>query len=101
MEKTTKTITGTMYNGIEYTKTIKEWFVEIGGKPRRRRETVTDYSKNGVKVRVIDFGTRGSLYGDRKNAHVFQIEPEYSKTRTFSNVENAHAKAIELVLEKA
>ena len=97
-EKTRKTTSGRTYNGVEYTRTIEEWGIEIGGKMRMRRMTTTDYTKDGVTARVIDHGTRGSLYGDRQNAEMFQIEPIVGRTRTYSNVDNAHAKAIALVL---
>lgn len=88
-----ETKSGTLYNGVEYVKTV-ETFTRTDGV--QYRHITTDYSKNGKAARVIEFAGRCSI--GRQNAEMWQTAPVTGKARTYKHKENAHAKAIELVL---
>lgn len=58
----------------------------------------TDYTKNGVTVRVVE--SAGNVPWGRENAYVFVLGSS-SPTRTYKHKANAHAKAFELLTEIA
>lgn len=84
----TETESRTRFDGIE---------VEVTKEYRGNKlwSVVTDYTLNGRTVRVIDFLTKTG-YG-RNNAELVQLGTN-RPTRTYKSVENAKAKAIELLL---
>lgn len=99
-----KTIEGKTYNGINYTKKFYETTVERNGRTYTYRQTVTDYTLDGICARVIDHGTRGSLGGDRQNGEMYLVDENgetIGKVRTYAHPENAHGKAIEALMETA
>lgn len=59
-------------------------------------DKITDYERNGVTVRVIEFAGY-SAYG-RDNARVFQVGSK-KRERSYKDTHNAHAKAYEMLLE--
>ena len=83
MENTTKTVD--LGHGI--TKTISR---------RTYGNKVTDYERNGVIVRVIEFP--GHMNVGRSNAEVF-VYGGGGRTRTYKDISNAHAKAYEMLVE--
>lgn len=97
---TEKTTTGQTISGIDFEKTVRRWswVDDENGKTYGRRETRTAYSKNGVTVVVQDYGTRGRCGNRRDNAHVYQLKPTEGKAIAFAIPENAHKRAIEMVL---
>ena len=60
---------------------------------------VTHYTKGNVSAKVIEFPTK--CHVGRNNAEMIPraADGSYLKTRTYKDVSNAHAKAIEYVLE--
>ncbi len=60
---------------------------------------VTDYHKGENTYRVVDFRTRCGF--GRQNAEMFQIMPSTGRVSMFKHVENAHARAIGLLLANA
>lgn len=85
-----KTTEGKTYNGVGY---IRNTFFDESGKKIR---TVTDYGYNGKVARVIEWS--GFCSVGRDNAEMYLVKPNTSKARTYKHKENAHAKAIELVM---
>lgn len=84
----TETESRTRFDGIEV-KVTKSY------RGNRLFDVVTDYTLNGKTVRVIDFLTKTSF--GRNNAELIQLGTN-RPTRTYKSVENAKAKAIELLL---
>lgn len=60
---------------------------------------VTHYTMGNVSAKVIEFPTK--CHVGRNNAEMTPraADGSYLKTRTYKNVSNAHAKAVEYVLE--
>lgn len=60
---------------------------------------VTHYAKGNVSADVIEFPTRCHVGRNNAEMHPRAADGSYLKTRTYKDVSNAHAKAIEYVLE--
>lgn len=84
----TETERRTRFDGIE---------VEVTKEYRNNKlwHVATDYTLNGRTVRVIDLRTTSS-YG-RSNAELIQLGTD-RPVRTYKHVDNAKAKAIEILL---
>ena len=93
-KETTKT-SGKLYNGVTYEREVTITRYEDG---RKSKTTVTDYRKGDLEARVIEWGGYCSI--GRENAEMYQTKPTIGKVRTYKHVENARAKAVELVLGK-
>lgn len=85
------------------TKTTKKVFRvrEADGK-RVPDRVVTDYEKDGARARVVDFCSYSMSYG-RQNAQMtgYYKNGASTRIRTFKDVSNAHAKAVEFVIANA
>lgn len=84
----TETERRTRFDGIEVEVTKEYRYDKLW-------HVVTDYTLNGRTVRVIDFCSTTSF--GRSNAELVQLGTD-KPIRTYKSVENAKAKAIELLL---
>lgn len=83
--------------GHGITKTITRKFIRTDERGRDiYGDKVTDYERNGVTVRCIEF-VGYSPYG-RSNARVFVVNGKQCE-RSFKNTSNANATAYEMLVE--
>lgn len=85
------------------TKTTEKTFrVRSADGKRVPDRVVTYYEKDGVSARVVDFCSCQMSYG-RQNAQMtgYHKDGAFTRIRTFKDVSNAHAKAVEFVLANA
>ena len=93
--KESQVTSGKLHNGVAYKREVETYVRSDGGK---YRHIITDFEKGDKAARVIEYS--GYCSFGRQNAEMFQTRPTVGKTRTYKHVENAKAKAIELVLSK-